>query len=865
MRRSGTVIRVSLIAAAVTVSGVVSCSQSPSRSWPPPVQQVLAQSPALTPAEQLKTFFMPPGYRLELVASEPMVVDPIAIDFDIEGRLWVIEMLGFMPDASGTDSREPTGRIAVLEDENDDGKMDRRTVFMDKLILPRAIKILDRGVLVGEPPNLWLARDTNGDLQADTKELVRDDYGRLEGNPEHNANSLHWGLDNWIYTSEHSYHLQLKNGQFVVHRTLSRGQWGVGMDDGGRIYRNWNEQPLFVDVVAAKYYGRNPNLVRTRGLYEILMDPKDMTVWPVRQTRGINRGYRDGMLRPDGTVTTYVSAGTPVIYRGDRLPKDLYGNAFVTESAGNLVHRLQIVDDGTGRLSARNAYERGEFLASTDERFRPVNLFSAPDGTLYVVDMYRGVIQDGQYWTDYLRDYIKTNNLELPVALGRIWRVVHESTKRDRKPSLSKATPAALVQLLSHPNGWHRETAHRLLVERGQTSVVPALKQLVQKGPDFRAKLHALWVLDGLDAADEPTVTAALEDSSPDVRVSAIRLAERWLGEASTPLKAAVLARMDDTNWIVRRQLAASLGELPQSERVTPIATMLQRYGSDPITVDAAISGVSGQEAEALHQLLQTPSSSQSSGRAGSQGEEAIAMLAAAVVRSRNVAATERVFDIASDANRPVWQRLALLRGVETGLEGGGGGGGGRGRGGPAVAGPALAREPASLTALAASTGELADVAKRVAARVTWPGKPAPPVVAAAPLTAEQQERFTQGQEIYKNLCAACHQPDGQGREKVAPTLINSPYVVGDAGIPLRIVIAGKEGKVGLMPPMGATLTDDQIASVLTYVRREWGHTASLVAPPDVREIRGMTASRKRPWTEEEISRMGGRRPRWAR
>ena len=153
------------------------------RAWPPPVQKVAADSPTLSPEAELKTFHLPPGYRAELVASEPMVVDPIAVDFDLEGRLWVIEMLGFMPDTSGTDSREPLGRIAVLEDVDDDGRMDRRTVFLDKLILPRALKVLDRGVLVGEPPNLWLARDTDGDLKADAKDLVRNDYGRLEGKP----------------------------------------------------------------------------------------------------------------------------------------------------------------------------------------------------------------------------------------------------------------------------------------------------------------------------------------------------------------------------------------------------------------------------------------------------------------------------------------------------------------------------------------------------------------------------------------------------------------------------------------------------------------------------------------------------------
>ncbi|HXW08773.1 MAG TPA: c-type cytochrome [Vicinamibacterales bacterium] len=832
------------------------------RAWPPPVQKVAPDSPALAPEAELKTFIMPPGYRVELVASEPMVVDPVAMDVDLEGRLWIVEMLGFMPDTSGTDSREPIGRVAVLEDLDDDGRMDKRTVFLDKLILPRVVKVLERGVLVGEPPNLWLARDTNGDLVADEKEIVRKDYGRLEGNPEHNANSLHWALDNVMYTGEHTWHLELKNGEFRVQPTLSRGQWGVSSDDAGRIFRNWNEQPLFVDYLPARYYMRNPNVVRTRGLYEILMDPEDMTVWPVRPTRGVNRGYREGVLREDGTLTTYVSAGTPLIFRGDRLPKDLYGNAFVTESAGNLVHRLEVVDDGAGRLSARNAYDRGEFLASTDERFRPVNLFAGPDGTMFVIDMYRGVIQDGQYWTDYLRNYIKTNNLELPVAHGRIWRVVHESTERAPRPSLSKETSAGLVKLLSHPNGWHRDTAQRVLVERGDKSIADALKALAHGSADYRTRLHALWTLDGLDALEASAVERALSDSSPEVRASAIRLAERWLGEPDHPLLKSALARMDDRSWMVRLQLTASIGAMPPAARVEPLVTLLKGEGADPrnpMIVDAAISGLAGLESEVLSVLLQ------GSVKESARGE-AVTMLAATMARARDGETATRLLDFAADEGRPMWQRMALLRGVELGLEGGGGGrggggggGGGRGRGAAAAGVLALSQEPSSLNALAGGGGELAAVAKRVAGRLTWPGKPAPAVV-VVPLTPEQQKRYSAGQEIYRNLCIACHQADGRGLEKIAPTLINSRYVVGDPGVGARIVIGGKEGAVGLMPPLGATLSDEQIASVLTYIRREWGHTASAVAPADVKEVRGMTSSRRRPWTEEELSRLVGGR-----
>ncbi len=831
------------------------------RPWPPPVQKVPPNSPALSPEDALKTFYMPPGYHLELVASEPLVQDPIVMDQDPDGRLWVLEMPGFAPDETMQDSRAPVCRAVVLEDTDGDGRVDKRTVFMDGLVLPRAIKVLDHGVLIGEPPNLWLARDTNGDLKADTKELIRDDFGRREGNLEHNANGLYGGMDNWIYTSEHDWHLRLKNGTLQVEKTLSRGQWGLSMDDAGRVFRNFNDQPLFVDVLPAKYFMRNPDVVRTRGLYEPLIDRDSAIVWPVRPTLGVNRGYRKQFFRPDGTSIIVQGAATPVVYRGDQLPKELLGSAFITDSPTNLVHRFLVSDDGTGRLTASNAYDKGEFLASTDERFRPVNLYSAADGTLYVVDMYRGVVQDVQFQTDYLRDYIKEHHVELPVGLGRIYRVVHDTTKRQPAPSLSKATPAELVKTLSHPNGWWRDTAQRLLVERGEQSVVPALRQLATHAPDYRTRLHALWTLDGLDAIDVATVELALADTSGDVRASAVRLSERWLGTANHPLQALVMKKLDDPNWMVRRQVSASLGELPRETRFAALGDVLDRFAADPISVDAAVSGLAGQESEMLARLLKKEETTAPAG-------DAVAVLAGAVARRGDQANLASVIDAAADASRPMWQRLALLRGVGLGLAGSGRGvargvgpgASGRGRGGAVAV--TLAREPSALLAAASGSGELADAAKAILPRLDWPGKPAP-AVAVAPLTAEEQKRFDDGQQVYRNICSGCHQTDGQGREKLAPSLVSSPYVTADPSIAARIVLAGKEGKIGLMPPQRAVLSDEQIAAVLTYIRREWGHTASPVAPADVAEVRGLTSTRTRPWTDEEIGRMlagrGGR------
>ena len=360
-----------LAAAVVTTYGFQSAPSN--RPWPPGVQKVPVDSPPLPPAAALKTFYMPPGYHLELVANEPLIKDPVAIDFDTDGRIWAVEMPGFMPDVAAANERDPLGRIVVLEDTNADGVMDKRTVFADGLVLARSLKVLDRGVLVAEPPNVWLMHDTNGDLRMDTKELVTDRFGRRESDPETNANSFHWAIDNRMYAAGQSTsQLRLKNGAFEVEQTLERGEWGVAEDDAGRIYRNTNESALHVDYVPTTYFARNGHLLRTRGSYERLADDANElnTIWPVRPNPGTNRAYQSGIDRPDGSLAKFTSVCAPVVYRGDRLPADLYGNVFVAEPAANVVSRI-VLDDGGPALRARKAYAQGEFLASTDERFRP--------------------------------------------------------------------------------------------------------------------------------------------------------------------------------------------------------------------------------------------------------------------------------------------------------------------------------------------------------------------------------------------------------------------------------------------------------------------------------------------------------------
>jgi mono/diheme cytochrome c family protein/glucose/arabinose dehydrogenase len=864
-------------AAAATIYGQ---SSPVNRQWPPEVQKVSDDSPALTPDEALKTFYMPPGYRLELVASEPLVQDPIVMDWDLQGRIWVVEMPGFVPDLQAPEPlMDPIGKIVVLEDTNHDGKMDKRTVFADNLVLARSLKVLDAGVLVAEPPNVWLMKDTDGDLKMDKKELVTDQYGRREARVEQNANGFFWGLDNWMHTANGDVLLRFKDGKFEVRKTLSRGEWGVTQDDAGRIYRNTNESLLHADIVPTPYFIRNPNLLRTRGSYERLADDANVAniVWPVRRNPGTNRAYQLGIDREDGTLWHFTSVCAPMIYRGDRLPSDLYGNVFVAEPAANLVSRAIIEDSGSG-LRVRKAYERGEFLASTDERFRPVWISNAPDGTLYIVDMYRGVIQQRADITEYLRDHIINHKLEKPTGLGRIYRVVHETTKRDTTTAVTgRLTTAQLVDLLSHPNGWWRETAQRLLIERGDRGSVTAVARLATTANDPRTKLHALWTLDGLDALQPELVIKALDDASRDVRMSALRLAERWLTEGNTSVQAAVLKRLNDEDWSVRYQLAASVGALPPGGRERAVASVVAARGDDPIALDAALSGVRGAEGTVLENVLQASDQTP-------QRETAITMIAATIVRAGQDDGIQRILAAIADSNRPLWQRSALLRGAEVALLGATMPGTPPRRGGPALpappcptcpgarggpggsyafpqvpAAPAVARrptrlskEPSAFSALASTTTELGPRAAEVLKRVEWPGKPgaAAPIT---PLTPEEQQRFNAGQEVYRNICQACHQPDGRGQDRVAPSLVGSPLALASPDIPARILMNGKEGPIGLMPPVGFTLSDEQIAGVLTYIRREWGQDGTPVDVATVKQVREMTKDRTRPWKHDEL------------
>src|SRR5687768_13649430 len=293
-------------------------------------------SPERSPEEELETFQVEPGLKLQLVAAEPMVQDPVVCTFDEDGRLWVVEMRSYMPDMEGEGEREPIGRVSVLEDTDEDGMMDRSTIYLDSLIMPRALAITSDGVLVVWEESLWNTRDTNGDLVADSRTLIDSLYA-VSTLPEHTANGLWRGIDNWYYNAKSRARYRLVDGVWKKDSTEFRGQWGISHDDAGRLYYNYNWSQLHADLVPPEYFSRNKNHTPTTGIDHGLTI--DRRIYPIRPNPAVNRGYIPGTLDEQGRLLEFTAACSPLVYRSRTLPAEFSGNVFVCEPSGNLIKR----------------------------------------------------------------------------------------------------------------------------------------------------------------------------------------------------------------------------------------------------------------------------------------------------------------------------------------------------------------------------------------------------------------------------------------------------------------------------------------------------------------------------------------------
>jgi len=755
-------------------------------------QWQLPSNAPLSPTEELLSFRVAAGFRVELVAAEPLVRDPVAMQWDEHGRLWVVEMSSFMQDAEGSEELEADGFVVVLEDTDGDGVLDKRNVFADGLVLPRALCLVKGGALVLSPPFLLYCEDTNGDLVADRRTIVADGFEAGLNNPEHAPNGLMWGLDNWIYNAKDGTRYRFLNSKLEKSTTSFNGQWGITQDDVGRIYYNTNSYPLYGNLLPASRLLRNSNLKNAVGVAVGLRATSE--VWPSRPTPGVNRGYQAGVLRADGTLFAWTGACGPHIYRGSLLPESMRNSAFVCEPCGNFV-RFTKLTDRDGWLIASNPTPGSEFLSSTDERFRPVNLCGGPDGAVYIADFYRGILQHRVFLTSYLRKQIEERALDDPGGRGRIWRIVPDDTTATSittsatppaSKNLGKCTPLQLVAALEHADGWWRQTAQRLLVESAlDAHTQHALQLLAQESPNALARIHALYVLDSHGLGFGPTLISALQSTDPFLTAHAIQLSVGF-------------AEYVDTIWqqwqhlaqhqskIILRQLALNLGELQRTDAIDLLGALLRANANDRFLPSAALSGVKGRE---LSLLLACAAAKVEWPNAASR-IKTYTLLAETIARSGDQEAI--IATVAFATLQPTAVSNAILTGLGNGARG--------------------------------TLPSAADMEE---------------------LPAAHRDSIQRGALVYKNICSACHAPNGAGAPGLAPPLEGSEWLRKEPQELAAIVLQGLNGPIQVagedfnlaMPPL-ATLTDIQIADALNWVRWQWSTTTTFLASETVAAAR---------------------------
>lgn len=701
-----------------------------------------------SPEEEMKHIYMPPGYHLQLVASEPMVSQPVAIAWDGDGKMYVAELNTYMQDVNGTGEHNPTCKIKLLQDTNGDGVMDKMTVFADSLVLPRTIQPLDHGrllVTLTWTNDVFCFQDTNGDGVADKKTVVYSSTAINNANLEHQKSGLIWNLDNRMYITYDPTRFTL-SGDKVIGENLPDGnpeQWGLANDDYGRLfYSSAGSEVPALNFQQNIHYGK----LDFRDRY----DRDFLAVWPIVTTPDVQGGLSH-LRKTDSTLTVFTSSNGQSIFRGDKLPTELRGDLFICEPVGRLIRRAKVINTNA-KITLRNAYDKQEFIASTDLNFRPVNTITGPDGCMYIVDMYHGIIQESE-WTkadSYLRPKIQQKGLQKNVGRGRIYRLVNDDYKPSFKPPhMLEETSAQLVDHLNSMNGWTRDNAQKLLVIRNDKSVLPALKTLAANGGQL-ARIHALWTLNGMDEMDAATFGKALKDADAKVRETTV-----WLGEDFMKKDSHAIDMLDamktDPSPDVRFQLLLTMRYVNSDKSKAIIASLLKNYPNDPV-----------------------------------------------------LAFSQTTFEDKIKARAEQAARTKLLN--------------------------------------------------------------------------EQSAKLvTQGSVIFKQLCFTCHGNDAKGISAAGSTP-TAPALAGNPDVNLqnperlvRILLNGLSGPIrgtayaDVMPALGSN-DDNYIASVLSYIRSDFGNQGRAVLPEDVARIRAATAARTKNYTIAELDTIrpiripGGRR-----
>lgn len=579
----------------------------------------LPRIPAKSPQEALASFKLHKGFSLGAAAVEPLITDPVSLAYDADGRAYVVEMRGYpYPE------KQPSGNVSLLTDKDGDGVFDTSTIFVNDLSWPTGVVPYDGGVFITVAPDIIYAKDTNGDGKADIKRVVFTGFGTQ--NVQGLLNGLLWGTDGWIYGSSGSNGGDIKNltrAEAPVVSVRGRdfrfkpdcsafeaisggGQFGHSVDDWGHRFVCNNSNHMRQIVLPSRELERNPFYLAGSVIHDIAVEGGASPVFrissaePWRIVRTRQRAADPAMVKrlpPTElfAIGFFTSATGVTIYRGSAYPGEYQGNAFIGDVGGNLVHRKIVSKDGP-IYKATRADEKVEFLASPDNWFRPVNFANTPYGTLMILDMYRETIEHPASIPEPIKKHL---DLTSGKDRGRLYELINDGFKRRAQPKLSSATTAELVAALADRDGWWRDTAQRLLIERKDSAAVPLLIELAGKRPSALARAHALWTLDVFGKLPAEQLIQALKDDDANVREAAVRLAA-----GRQDVAAEVYGLAKDADAMVRFQAAFTLGSFADSQAVDALAEIAARSGGNHWTRAAVLSSVKGRAEQVLASLL---------------------------------------------------------------------------------------------------------------------------------------------------------------------------------------------------------------------------------------------------------------------
>ncbi len=541
-------------------------------------------------------FILKKGYEIEVIAAEPLLDSPVAINFDAKGRIWVIELPGYMRDIEGSEEDKPDGKIVVLSDENGDGLMDKRQVFMDSMVAPRTLLHAYGGLLYSDKTSLWWAELEDTKI---VRKLLVDSLYVVGGNIEHQPNGLLYNLDNWIYSANSKVRYRLKNGEWLREPTSFRGQWGISADMNGRLYYNNNSLPIATDYTMPNQLLQNPyQQIKFNNSQDIATSRKLFAY----QVTSVNRGYQKGVLDREGKIKEFTSACSPLIYTGNLLEGSFIGNAFVCAPEANLIKRY-ILKEKNGLQTADLAYEESEFLVSKEETFRPVNLYNAPDGSMAILDLRKGIIQHRAYMTSYLREKILGKGLDSINGMGRIYRIVATKNKNVKNRNFNGMSKNELVELLTSSLLYERNFAQQELVARQVIASKTAIEQIALNAQKPYGQLHAMWTLEGLDAFEESLwskLTAISTD--PIVHETLVRFSAFF--PTSETMQLSYFQKISKLNHpYINQQLVIRLGKMKSVEARGLLLDLAENNRNNAVLCEAIISGIGGKESDFLATL----------------------------------------------------------------------------------------------------------------------------------------------------------------------------------------------------------------------------------------------------------------------